>query len=417
MNDTQVQSYSIKGFFILFSGQSISLLGSQIVQFALVWWLVQETHSATVLSIAAIFGFLPQVVLGPIIGTLVDRWNRRQVMLLSDSIIALATLVLAWIFTIGSVQIWMVYLIMFIRALGEGFQKPAMMASIPLMIPDKYLSNIHGLRQAFYGGLQIISAPLAALLLGLIPTVAILLIDVITALFAITPLLFIIIPQPDKNQDRSGIGNIQSVWADMIAGFKYVRSLEGLFILIAFMSLIGVLLMPPFILLPLLVTNHFGGDVIDLGWILSATGIGEVIGGITLSLWGGFKKRIITVMTGLIGIGLSLIIVSVLPPAYFLFAISAMFLGGFMSSIINGSQVAIIQACSTPEMQGRVWTITGSMMNCTTPLGLLIAGPVADLMGIKFWYIVGGIGSVIIGITLMLIPAVIHIEEGRAKVS
>ena len=94
-----------------------------------------------------------------------------------------------------------------------------------------------------------------------------------------------------------------------------------------------------------------------------------------------------------------------------------MFLGGFMSSIINGSQVAIIQACSTPEMQGRVWTITWSMMNCTTPLGLLIAGPVADLMGIKFWYIVGGIGSVIIGITLMLIPAVIHIEEGRAKVS
>ena len=286
MNDTQVQSYSIKGFFILFSGQSISLLGSQIVQFALVWWLVQETHSATVLSIAAIFGFLPQVVLGPIIGTLVDRWNRRQVMLLSDSIIALATLVLAWIFTIGSVQIWMVYLIMFIRALGEGFQKPAMMASIPLMIPDKYLSNIHGLRQAFYGGLHIISAPLAALLLGLMPTVAILLIDVITALFAITPLLFIIIPQPDKNQDRSGIDNIQSVWADMIAGFKYVRSLVGLFILIAFMSLIGVLLMPPWILLPLLVTNHFGGDVIDLGWILSATGIGEVIGGITLSLWG-----------------------------------------------------------------------------------------------------------------------------------
>ena len=155
----------------------------------------------------------------------------------------------------------------------------------------------------------------------------------------------------------------------------------------------------------------------DLGWILSANRIGEVLGGITLSIWGGFKKRIITVLIGLIGLGFGLIILSALPPSFFIIAIMAMFLTGFMSSISIGSQVAVIQSCADPEMQGRVWTITGAMMNGATPLTLLIAGPVADLLGIRFWYIAGGISSVIIGITLMLIPAVIHIKEGSVKVA
>ena len=338
-------------------------------------------------------------------------------MLLSDSIIALATLLLAYIFYIGFVQIWIVYLIMFIRALGEGFQKPAMMATIPLMIPEKNLSNIHGIRQAFYGGLQIISAPLAAFMLSLMPTVGVLLIDVVTSLFAIIPLLFIAIPQPIKSHDTPGLGSIQSVWSDMVAGFKYVWNFAGLFILVAFTSLNGMLILPPWFLLPLLVTNHFGGNALDLGWILSANGIGEVLGGITLSIWGGFKKRIITVLIGLIGLGFGLILLSALPPSFFIIAIMAMFLTGFMSSISIGSQVAVIQSCADPEMQGRVWTITGAMMNGATPLTLLIAGPVADLLGIRFWYIAGGISSVIIGITLMLIPAVIHIEEGSVKVA
>ena len=415
VNEAQFQSHSIKGFFVLFSGQSISLLGSQIVQFALVWWLVQETNSATVLSIAALFGFLPQVVLGPIIGSLVDRWNRKQIMLLADSFIALSTLLLAYIIYIGMVHIWMVYLIMFIRALGEGFHKPAMMATIPLMIPDKYLSNIHGIRQSFYGTIQIISAPLAAFLVGLMPTVGVLLIDVFTALFAIFPLLFIAVPQPVKSQDIAGLDFIQSVWSDIVAGFKYVWNWVGLSILVGFMSLLSLLLVPAWILLPLLVTNHFCGDVLDLVWIQSAGAFGMVLGGITLSLWGGFKKRIITVTISIISVGLCYVIFSALPPSLFTIAIMIMFLIGVLSSFINGSQIAILQSHTAPEMQGRAWTITGTIMGGVTPLALIIAGPITDILGIKFWYIAGGIGSVIIGITLMLIPAVVHIEEGSAK--
>ena len=304
---------------------------------------------------------------------------------------------------------------MFIRSIGGGFHSPAMMATIPLMIPDKYLSNIHGIRQAFYGVLQIISAPLAAFLLGLIPTIGVLLIDVFTALFAIIPLIIIAVPQPNKSQDIAGLGYIQSVWSDMVAGFKYVWNWVGLSLLLGFVSFLNILLIPAWILLPLLVTNHFGGDVLDLGWILSANGIGYVLGGIILSLWGGFKKRIITVLTSLIGAGLFYIILSALPPSFFTIAILAMFLAGFIAPLGSAPMQAILQSCTAPEMQGRVWTISNTILGVATPLGLLIAGPVADILGIRFWYIVGGIGSVIIGITLMFIPAVMKIEEGSAK--
>ncbi len=414
-NETQVQSHSIKVFFVLFSGQSVSLLGSQIVQFALVWWLVQETNSATVLAIAAFVGFLPHVVLGPIIGVLVDRWNRKKIMFLSDSIIALSTLFLAYIFYIGLVQIWMVYLIMFIRSIGGGFHVPAMMATTSLMIPDKYLTNVQGIRHSLYGGINIISAPLAAFLLGLMPTIGVLLIDVFTALFAIIPLLFIAVPQPIKSQDIVGLGYIQSVWSDLVTGFRYVWNWRGLRILLLCASLLNLLGAPAMILLPLLVTRHFGGNVLELGWIQSAMAIGMVIGGITLGLWGGFKKRVITSLTGRIGGGLGLIILSALPPSLYSIALIVMVLIGFMSSFAFPPLLAIIQASAAHEMQGRVFTLTMSILHCVAPLGILIAGPVADILGIRFWYVVGGIGSVIIGITLLFIPAVMHIEEGSKK--
>ena len=353
--------------------------------------------------------------MGPIIGTLVDRWNRKKIMLLSDSIIALATLLLAYIFYIDKVQIWMVYLIMFIRAIGGGFHTPAMMATMPLMVPDKYLSNIHGIRAVIFGGLQIISAPLAAFLLGLMSTIGVLLIDVFTALFAIIPLIFIAVPQPNKSQGIAGLGFIKSVRSDMVAGFKYVWNWVGLSLFLGLFSFLMVLLGPAWILLPLLVTNHFGRDVLDLAWILSANGIGAVLGGITLSLWGGFKKRILTVLTSVIVSGLCYILLSALPPSLFTIAIIALFLGGFTAPFGDGPFSAILQSCTAPELQGRVWTISNTIFGAATPLGLLIAGPVTDILGIRFWYIAGGIGSVIIGITFMLIPAVMNIEKGCAK--
>jgi DHA3 family macrolide efflux protein-like MFS transporter len=160
----QVEIKSSRGwappFFTIWTGQAFSLLGSQLVQFALIWWLTKTTGSATVLATASLVGLLPQVILGPVIGTLVDRWNRRLTLILADSTIALATLGLALLFWSGKVEIWHVYLLMFIRSTAGGFHWPAMQASTSLMVPKEHLARIQGLNQILQGGMNIASAPL-----------------------------------------------------------------------------------------------------------------------------------------------------------------------------------------------------------------------------------------------------------------
>ena len=203
-------------FFTIWGGQALSILGSQLVQFALIWHLTVKTGSATVLATASLVGMLPGVIFGPFVGTLVDRWNRRWIMLLADSIIALATIVLAVLFALDAVAIWHIYVVMFIRSLAGSFHGNAMSASTSLMVPVEHLTRIQGINQMLNGGLNVVSAPLGALLLDVLPIQGILAIDVVTALLAILPLFFIQIPQPERIER----GKVQrAAQSDRLAGF------------------------------------------------------------------------------------------------------------------------------------------------------------------------------------------------------
>lgn len=403
-------------FFTIWGGQAFSLFGSHLVQFALVWWLTQKTGSATVLATASLVGFLPQVVLGPIVGTLVDRSKRRWIMVGADSLIALATLGLVYLFAIEAIEVWMIYVLLFVRALGGGFHHPAMTASTSLMVPKDQLTRIQGLNQMLMGAMAIISAPLGALLLEVTTTQNVLMIDVFTALIAVTPLLFIAIPEPARTNGNAVAGKAEtkpSFWDDFKAGFAYVWAWPGLVMILLLAMLINFLLNPAGSLMPLLVKDHFGGGALQLGWMESAFGVGMLIGGLVLGAWGGFKKRIITSMTGLIGLGLFFATMGMLPSNFFTLALVASFLAAFMNPIVNGPIMAIIQATVAPEMQGRVFTLIGSLASAMAPLGLLIAGPVADALGVQSWYVIGGITCALVGVSGFFIPVVMNIEENR----
>src|SRR5262245_54341449 len=149
-NETMSQNWA-RHFFTIWTGQAFSLFGSALVQFALIWWLTQRSGSATVLAIATLVGMLPQIVIGPFAGALVDRWNRRVIMILADTLIAASTLVLIWLFASDRVQIWHVYAILAVRALGTAFHFPAMSASTPLMVPEDQLTRVNGLNQTLQG--------------------------------------------------------------------------------------------------------------------------------------------------------------------------------------------------------------------------------------------------------------------------
>ena len=208
-------------FFTIWTGQALSLVGSSVAQFALIWWLTTLTGSATVLATASLAALVPGIVLGPIAGAYVDRWNRRIVMIAADSLVALASLVLAGLFWMGSMEIWHVYLAMTLRSIGSSFHWPAMQASTSLMVPKEQLGRVAGINQTMNGVLNIVGPPIGALLMGLLPLEGIMMVDVGTAAFAIAPLLFVTVPQP-RREARGGQDLAKpSIWADMREGLPF----------------------------------------------------------------------------------------------------------------------------------------------------------------------------------------------------
>lgn len=404
-------------FFTIWGGQALSILGSQLVQFALIWHLTVKTGSATVLATASMVGMLPSVILGPFVGTLVDRWNRRWIMLIADSIITLATAVLAVLFALDAVAIWHIYVVMFIRSLAGCFHGNAMSASTSLMVPVENLTRLQGINQMLNGGLNVVSAPLGALLLDVMPLQGILAIDVVTALLAILPLFFIQIPQPERIER----GKVQSeaqatVWQDFKAGFRYLLGWPGLLIIGLMTVGINFTIIPAFSLLPLMVKDYFGGDAIQLSWVESAMGIGIIVGGALLGVWGGFKRKILTSMIGLMGMGAGTLILALAPSSAMTLAVGGALLVGLMNPLTMGPFFAVIQSTVEPDMQARIFSLLSSVGGGMAPIGLMIAGPVADRVGIQAWFLVGGLLCILMAVAGLFIPAVMNIEEKRSIV-
>jgi DHA3 family macrolide efflux protein-like MFS transporter len=359
-------------------------------------------------------GTLPSVILGPFVGTLVDRWDRRRIMLLADSVIMLATLVLTALFALDAVAIWHIYAVMLVRSLVGSFHGNAVNASTSLMVPVEHLTRVQGINQMLNGGLNVVAAPLGALLLGLLPLQAVLLIDVGTALLAILPLFVIKIPQPARMEGGQGEEEARStVWQDFRAGFRYLLGWPALMIIGLITVGINFTIIPAYSLLPLMVKAYFGGNAVHLGWVESAMGIGMIAGGALLGVWGGFRRKIVTSMLGLVGMGAGTLILALAPASAIYLAVGGALLFGVMNALTMGPFYAVIQSTVEPDMQARIFTIMSSVGGGMAPVGLMIAGPVADRAGIQAWFFVGGIVCVLMGVTGLFIPAVMNIEEDR----
>jgi MFS transporter, DHA3 family, macrolide efflux protein len=413
MSVAQTQASSWKRpFFTIWSGQAASLLGSSLVQFALIWWLTQRTGSATVLATASLVGLLPGVFLGPFAGALVDRWNRRTVMIVADGVVALASAYLAVLYWVGAMQVWHIYVIMFIRALGGSFHWPAMQASTSLMVPEKQLSRVAGLNQTLQGAMGIVSPPLGALLLGILPLHGIMAIDVTTAALAIGLLGLVHIPQPRRSTPVSTAAHAKpSLWADVAAGMRYVWGWPGLFAVLLMATILNLLINPAMALLPLLVTKHFHGQALQLSWMESGMGLGVVAGGLLLSIWGGFRQRVMTSMLGLCVMGLGVTAIGTASATAFWPAVGAMVAFGLALPICNGPLFAVVQAKVAPDMQGRVFTLMGSASAAMSPLGMIIAGPLADQWGVQIWFVLSGIACLFMAAAGLIMPVIRHLED------
>lgn len=399
----------MRPFFVVWTGQAFSLFGSMVVQFALVWWLALTTGSPVVLAIAAFVAIAPQVVLTPFAGALVDRWNRRRVMIAADGAIAAVTAVLVLLFATGLIDVWHVYVAAFLRAIGGGFHHPAMTASTTLMVPRQQLSRVGGLNQALNGGLGIVAPPVAALLLLALPMHLVLAVDIGTAAVAIGTLFVIPIPQPARAPEG------KSILGDMREGFRYLWTWKAMLLILAIAMALNFLLVPAVTLVPVLVVNHFLGGAPEFAALQSSLGVGLLLGGLLLGAWGGFKRRMVTVNVGLAFMGVGSLVVGVVPSTGFYIALGATFLMGFSASLVNGSIMAVMQATVPPEMQGRVFALLGAGATAMTPIGLAIAGPVAEVFGTQIWFAVAGIALLAAGFGAFFVPSLMRFEQAEAQ--
>jgi DHA3 family macrolide efflux protein-like MFS transporter len=338
-------------------------------------------------------GTLPMVVIAPFAGVVVDRFNRRFIMMASDGLVALFTLVLAVLFWAGVAEPWHMLAAVFLRATAGAFQFPAMQASTSLMVPAEQLARVQGFNQMLQGVMGIIAPPVGALLLGVLPLQGVLAIDLVTALLGIAPLFFIAIPQPPQSATAAQA----SFLSEMRDGMIYMVRWRGLFIIGLMAIALNFLLSPAAALLPLLVTQHFGGQEGELAAISSAFSLGMLVGGILLGL--GF---------GAVGF---------IPANGFWVAVVVWFISAAANVITNGPLLAAMQIIVRPEMQGRVFSLLGSLATAMAPVGLLIAGPLADAIGVRTWYIVGGAVCVVMAVVALFIPDVRHLEDHKDEVA
>jgi len=396
-------------FFTIWTGQSVSLLGSRIAQFALVWWLTQLTGSATVLATATLIALLPEIFVAPLAGAYIDRWNRRWVMVIADGVVALASLALAVLFWQGGMQVWHVYAAMLVRALGNSFHWPAMEASTAMMVPRKHLARVAGLNLTMQGVRNIAGPPLGALFMEIMPLHSVMLVDVGTALLAILPLLWQEIPQPLRKTSSDQT----TIWIDMRDGMRYLWGWKGLVAFIAVAMVFKIALTPAFSLFPLLVSQTFQKEAAELSLLQALNGIGVILGGLILGAWGGFHRKIFTALAGMIVLGAGFIVIGLTPINMFWLVLASSFGIGMMVPMVDGPFIAIQQETIAPEMQGRVLSLIGSLLWITSPFSLAVAGPISDAFGLQVWYLTAGVLCVAAGVISFFIPVIKHIEDNN----
>ena len=399
-----------RNFLTIWGGQSFSLVGSALVQFALVWWLTVETGSATVLALGTLMGVLPQILIAPWAGAYVDRWNRRRTMVVADSLISFIALLLMLAFLSGNAEVWMVLLAMFGRATVSGFHWPAMQAATSMMVPERHLGRIGGLNQAMFGLSSVIAAPAGAVLIALFPMWAVLSVDLITAVIAIVPLLFIPVPEPERDGERK-----PSLMNEMKEGLAFLKSWHGVLSIIVLFMIANLLLSPAFSLLPLLVIDHFQGGAGEYATMEALAGIGMLIGGALLGVWGGGKRKMVTMLASTMVLSLAITALGIVPAELLPLAFGLSAAVGLSISLLNGSMMAMMQASVPFAMQGRVFALISAGVTAMMPAGLLLAGPLADAFGVRIWYLVAGVPMIFLTLVYSSSRSVIRIEDQIMK--
>lgn len=362
----------VRAFYALLVGQFVSGVGSAMTRFSLALWVFTTTSNATAFTTLMFFAAFPAGLGGLISGPLVDRWNRRRVMMVSDTLASLSTLVVAILYVTDALALWHLYIALSVNGIASAFTRPAMDASVPLLVPKEALQRAAGLSQMSQAVEMIISSSLAGLLVGTVGLGAVFLVDFITFGVSIVTLLLVTIPQPYRERSAQAAFTL---WQDFALGLRYVWQRPGMFYLLSIFAL-TMFLLPglAYSLITPMVLSFATEEV--AGFVGSSFGIGALIGGIVLSVWSGARRRIYSMFAGMTVAGLAAIVISLRANAWLVGM--GLVVTGISFVFIMGTIRVIWQTKVAPDMLGRVFGLQIALGVGGQSLGILLAGWLAD---------------------------------------
>jgi DHA3 family macrolide efflux protein-like MFS transporter len=381
---------------LLFSGQIFSILTSSMVQFAIIWHLTQTSQSAVVLTMAGLFGFLPQAILGPFIGVWLDRWNRKKTMIIADSAIAFFSLALGLYFYLGDPALAFVYLILTVRSIASAFHAPAFQAAIPLIAPEEQLTRVAGWHQMVFSFSSIIGPALGIAVYSAASLGTVLFLDVVGALIANLMLLFVRINQPKAEAQQSS-----HFIREFKLGWQAFIKVKAIVVITVVSAIFSVGFMPLATLFPYMTMSHFERGGYSASMIEAVFSIGMILGGLLLGVAASKWKDSTYISWSLIVIGLACLGSGVLSGEAFMLFVLLSFLMGAATPFFNGPYMAMIQRAYEPAMLGRVISLVTSVMLLASPIGLLMAGPLVDRYGIQAWFFWSGLVTLLAGAYLL----------------
>lgn len=373
-----------KDIALFLSAQTVTLLGSSIVQYAIIWYITLTTSSGLMITISTLCGFLPQLVISLFAGVWVDRYNRKYVSMISDAVIALVTLLLAVAFILGYKPLWLIFAVLAVRSFGTGIQTPTVNAIIPQLVPKDRLIKINGINSTL-SSLNMLIAPAASgVLYAYFSIEKIFFADVITAAIGLVFMSMLKIAKL-TNSNLDGKSTIKVIGE----GFHYLRQNPFISYLIMFLIIMMILISPAAFMTPLMVSRSFGPEAWRLAINEMAFSSGAITGGILIAMWGGFTSRLRTTLFAGGAYGFFMIALGCAP--LFSIYLAFNFLIGITMPCFNAPVTSLLQEKVIPEMHGRIFSLVQVANCCALPLGMVLFGPLADHFRIEHLLVIAGV--------------------------
>lgn len=421
------------GFSLVWLGQFVSLIGSQMTRFGLTIWAWQVTGRATALALVGLFSLIPMLLFSPIAGAVVDRLSRKKLMILGDLVAGVSTIFLLVLFLFGKMEIWHIYLVAALSGAGEAFQRPAYMAAISTMIPKKHYGRAQGMIGMVASATGIVAPMAAGVLLGFIGINGIMFIDVGTFLFAISMLFLVRIPQPtESSEGKKARGNMRQ---ESSFGFSFLLARRPLLIMLMSFATLNLVLTFAFSILAPMILARTGTNELMLATVQMFFGLGGVAGGAVMSIFGTSKKRIRGLYLSILGsmlLGPPLLGIGNSLP---LWAAGAFFVV-FFAQLASGTSGVIWQTKVPHDVQGRVFAYRGMIASIASPIGMILAGTLADYVfepmmlvgawgantfgrlvgtgpgaGMGLMMVVAGTIGIILGLSGFILPSIRNLES------